>query len=133
MVFVYLLDDHPRYVELSAVVLSAVESGRLEGITTTVTLAELLTAPAQAGDERALRDYELYLTHFPHLTILPLDVGLARLAARTRVQSGLPLPDAVQVAAASHAGCDVIVSNDRRWRGKTGPLELVLLDEFAAQ
>jgi predicted nucleic acid-binding protein len=96
-------------------VLAAVESGQVAGLTTTVTLAELLTVPARAEDRRALLDYELYLTRFPNLRLVPLDAALARETALVRAATGLRMPDAVQVAAARLAGADAIVTNDRRW------------------
>ena len=130
MVFSYHLSSHPRYVPLTTAVLEAIESGEVAGLTTTVTLAELLTMPAQANDRQAMRDYELYLIHFPNLRIVPLDDALAREVALVRAATGLRMPDAIQIAAAQHYGADAIVTNDRRWQGKvTGPV-LVLLDEF---
>ena len=66
-VFSYHLYDHPRYAPLTAVILEAIESGKVAGLTTTVTLSELLTLPAQAGDQHAMQDYELFITHFPNL------------------------------------------------------------------
>ena len=132
MVFSYHLSDHPRYAPLAAAVLEAVEAGRLAGLTTTITLAEILTRPAQAGDRKAMLDYELYLTHFPHLTVLALDVGLARETAVVRGATGLRTPDAVQVAAARLAGAGAIVTNDRRWVGKVDAPALVMLGEYAA-
>jgi len=131
MVLSYHLFNHPRYVPLTGVVLGAIESGEMAGLITTVTLAELLTVPAQAGDRRAMQDYELYLTHFPNLRLVPLDAALARETALVRAATKLRLPDAVQVAAARLAGADAIVTNDRRWAGRvTGP-SLVMLDEYA--
>lgn len=130
MVFSYHLFNHPRYVPLTSVVLEAIESGEVAGLITTVTLAEVLTVPAQAGDRRAMQDYELYLTRFPNLRLVPLDVALARETALVRAASKLRIPDAVQVAAARLAGADAIVTNDRRWAGRvTGPA-LVMLDEY---
>jgi len=78
MVFSYHLSDHPRYAPLSTVVLETIESGKITGLTTTITLAELLTVPAQRNDQRAMQEYELYLTHFPNLRIVSLDIALAR-------------------------------------------------------
>ena len=46
MVFSYHLSDHPRYAPLASAVLEAVEAGRVSGLTTTITLAEILTRPA---------------------------------------------------------------------------------------
>ena len=130
MVFSYHLSDHPRYAPLSAVVLEAVESGEIAGLTTTITLAELLTVPAQSGDQRAMQEYELYLTHFPNLHILPLDTALAREAAQVRVATRLRMPDAIQIAAARLSGADGIVTNDRRWVGRVAQPALVLLDDY---
>jgi len=130
MVFSYHLFNHPRYVPLTSVVLEAIESGKVAGLITTVTLAEVLTVPAQAGDRRAMQDYELYLTRFPNLRLVPLDAALARETALVRATSRLRIPDAVQVAAARLAGADAIVTNDHRWAGRvTGPA-LVMLDEY---
>ncbi|MCX6031813.1 MAG: PIN domain-containing protein [Chloroflexi bacterium] len=132
MVFSYHLANHPRYAPLTAVVLEAVESGRVAGLTTTVTLAEILTVPAKAGDRQALQDYELYLTRFPNLQIVPLDIALARETALVRGASGLRMPDAIQVAAARLAGADAILTNDRRWAGRFAAPAVVMLDEYVA-
>jgi uncharacterized protein len=131
MVFSYQLSNHPRYAPLTTAVLEAVEAGQMVGVTTTITLAEILTVPAKVGDEQALRDYELYLTHFPNLTFIPLDAALARQTARVRASTGLRAPDAIQVAAAQQVGADAIITNDHRWRGRVASPVLVLLDGFA--
>lgn len=129
MVFSYHLVDHPRYAPLTTAILEAVEAGAPAGVTTTVTLAELLTVPAQANDRRAMLDYELFLTHFPNLRLVPLDAVLAREAARVRAQTRLRLPDAIQVAAARLAGAEALVTNDRAWERVTGA-RVVVLDEY---
>ena len=49
MVFSYHLSDHPRYSPLTRTLLSAVESGLVAALTTTVTLGEVLSVPARAG------------------------------------------------------------------------------------
>ncbi len=130
MVFAYHLADHPGYSALTTVVLEAVESSQMAGVTTTVTLAEILTAPAKTGDRRALQDYELYLTRFPNLRIMSLDVALAREMALVRGETGLRTSDAVQVAAARLAGVDAIVTNDRRWVGRVVAPAVVVLEEY---
>ena len=131
MVFIYHLAGHPRYAPLTTAALEMIETGQVAGMTTAVTLAEILTAPTRAGDRQALRDYELYLTHFPHLNIVPLDVSLARETALVRGTIGLRTPDAVQVAAARLANADAILTNDRRWVGRVDRPTVMLLDEWA--
>ena len=130
MVFAYLLDEHAVYADVAEVILAAVEGGSLYGVTSALTLAELLTGPACAGNLQAMRDYEIYLTNFPNLVILPIDKSLARSIAQTRAATGLRLPDVVQLATASVAGADVIIGNDKQWQGKVGDRTYLMLDDF---
>lgn len=130
MVFSYHIANSPHYAPLTSVVLETIESGRVAGLATTVTLAEVLTAPAQAGKRRAMQDYEIYLTHFPNLRLVALDVTLARETALVRAATGLRTPDAVTVAAARLYGADGIVTNDRRWAGRVTAPTLIILDEY---
>jgi predicted nucleic acid-binding protein len=130
MVFSYHLAGHPCYRALTQAILETVESGQAEGLITTVVLAEVLTRPAQANDWRAMHDYELYLTRFPHLRLVPVDADLARETARIRAETGLRTPDAVQVAAARLHGADAIVTNDHRWRNHVRDVTLILLDDY---
>ena len=132
MVLSYHLADHPRYALLSRIILEAVEAGRPAGIITTITLGEVLTAPAQAGNRQAMRDYELYLTQFPNLHTIPLDAAVARETALVRAATGMRLPDAIQVATARLHGADVIVTNDRRWVGRVTAPALLILDDYTA-
>ena len=131
MVFSYHLFDHPRYAPLTAVILEIIESGVVAGVTSTMTVAELLTVPAQAGNWRAMQDYELYLTNFPNLYLMPLDIAVAREAALVRAETGLRMPDAVQIGVARIVEADAIVTNDRRWVRRVTRPALVVLDEFA--
>ena len=103
----------------------------MQGLTTTLTLAELLTLPAKAGDVAAMADYELYLTHFPNLRVIPLDEAVARELALVRAATGLRTPDAVQVASARVHGADVILSNDRQRHSRVSDPPVVLLEPYA--
>ena len=129
-VFSYHLSDHPRYAPLTAVILEAIESGKVAGLTSAITLAEILTLPAQAGDPQAMQDYELFLTSFPNLQLAPLDVPLARETALVRTATGLRTPDAVQVAAARRYGADAIITNDHRWAARVTTPVVLLLDAY---
>ena len=75
-------------------------------------------------------DYEAYLTLFPNLTSMPVDVQLAKAAARVRAQFRLKLPDAIQVAAALIAKADALITNDRELQKKVSEPVVVLLSDF---
>jgi hypothetical protein len=75
-VFCYHLSDHPRYAPLTAVILEAIESGKVAGLTSAVTVAEILTLPAQAGDLQAMQTTSLSY-QLPNLHVAPLDAASA--------------------------------------------------------
>jgi len=129
-VFVYQLLEHPTYVPLTDLILRAVDTGQLQGVTTTITLAEVLTMAEQAANFQAAVDYEAYLTMFPNLTLLPMDVPLAKIAARVRAQFKCKLPDAIQVAAAIMMKADVLITNDRDLQRKISEPTIALLSDF---
>jgi predicted nucleic acid-binding protein len=133
MVFSYHFANHPRYAPLTRIVLDTIESGQMEGLITTITLAELLTRPAQAHNRQAMYDYELFVTHFPHLRLVSLDADLARETARARAETRLRTPDAVQVAAAWLYDADAILTNDHRWRDRVQRPALILLDDYVSR
>ena len=130
MVFSYQLADHPIYAPLTTIILKAIESGVIAGLSTTLTLAELLTVPAKAGNRQGIQDYELYVSNFPNLRLVPFDTVMARETAIVRAMTGLRMPDAAQVAAARVYGADAIVTNDRRWMGKFTAPALILLETY---
>lgn len=130
MVFSYHISNHPRYAPLTQVVMEMIESGDVEGCTTTITMVELLTVPARAGNRQAMDEYELYLNSFPHLQIFPLDISIARETAIVRASTGLRTPDAVQIATARIAGARAIVTNDRDWTGKVETPQIIILDDY---
>ncbi len=130
MVWIYLLDEHPRYADLATAVFALIEQGTVQGVTSTLTLAEILTAPARAGNTQALQDYELYVTNFPNLQLMPPNVEIARQTALVRASTGLKMPDAIQIATAIQAGATALVSNDKQWRNKVDKPVLVLLDDY---
>jgi predicted nucleic acid-binding protein len=131
MVFSYHFSAHPRYLPLTTVLLSRIEAGDLEGLVTTVTLAEVLAAAARVGDEEAMYDYEMFLVRFPHLRMVPLDVALARETARVRAETHLRFPDALQVAAGRLADADALVTNNLRWRPVVPQPPVLLLQDYA--
>ena len=65
------------------------------------------------------------------LEVVPVFRPTARAAAELRARHGLKLPDAIIVATALAAGCDVIVGNDKEWR-KLQEIPYVRLDDVVS-
>ena len=82
------------------------------GITSTITMAELLVHPyREKNSQTADRYYGLFST-FPHLEWKGLTLEIADLAARFRADYNLRTPDAIQAATATKGGATGFLTND---------------------
>ena len=107
-----------------------VDAGEVEACTSELTLAECLVKPFAARDLVAIRAFLTFLDGRPVLPVLPIDRAILLSAARLRAQLGNKLPDAIHVATALAAGCDLFVTSDK---GVALPssTELVRWDQLA--
>lgn len=96
-------------------------SDPLRGFLSAVSAAELLIRPHRAGPTE-FTFMHTFLTSFPNLTALPMDLSVATQAATIRSITGLRLPDAIVIASGLLAGCEVIISNDEKWKRRLDPL-----------
>lgn len=121
---------NPAYIDLTTEVLSGVETGRWNAITSVVTLMEILIRPLQLERDAAAREIEALLVHFPNLQIVEIDREIARLAARIRARDRIRPPDALQIAACRQHGAGVFVTNDRRLERVQADMGMIILDDF---
>lgn len=95
----------------------AAECGQIQLALSTVTLAELLTAPFKAGQTALAKRYETALGTYQ---VVPMSATVASLAAQLRAQYRLKLPDAVQLASALQIGAAALVTHDRDFSAVQG-------------
>ena len=114
---IYWLEGHPVFAERFAGMFQAAASGDLHVALSTITLAEVLTGPYQAGQTALARRYENALRQYRVVDITP---AIAILGAQLRAQYRLKLPDALQLACALDMGADALVTHDRDFSRVSG-------------
>lgn len=107
---IYVLEGHPRFGARFNPLFEAHAAGRLRFTVTTITVAEVLTGPLQAGDHALAQRYRAILESWQPI---PLDLDIAENAASLRASLGLKLADAVQAASALTANAAALVTHDR--------------------
>lgn len=115
-VFIYFLEDHPKYAEKAADYFKRAESGRAHIFTSALTLHEVMTAIYRRGDEAAAEEPFALLTTFPNVVYVPYTLDIADRSAQIRAFTHLPTPDAIHVATALEVPCKQFITNDRRIR-----------------
>jgi predicted nucleic acid-binding protein len=118
---IYLLEGHPDFAPRFTPLFVAQAAGRLRFAVTTITIAEVLTGPLQAGNEVLARRYRAILESWQ---VLPLDVDIAEGAARLRASLRLSMADAVQAASALKINAAGLVTNDRKFT-RVAPLRII--------
>lgn len=107
---IYVLEAHPKLAGRFAPLFEAHAAGSVRFAVTTITIAEVLTGPLQAGDEALARRYRAVLQSWQ---IVPLDLDIAEGTARLRAGLRLKLADAVQAASALAINAAALVTHDR--------------------
>ena len=117
--FIYLIGEFGALSERVITLRKRMIERGDELYTSTLTLGEILIKPLEAGDEILARRYESALLQ--GAVIVPFDVEPARLYASIRKDRTIRLPDAIQLACASHARVDLFITNDERLSIKSIP------------
>jgi len=126
-VFIYFIEEDPRLLHIVEPLFAAIDRGILEGVTSSLTLLEVLVVPYRVGDFSLAERYEALLTRSRGLRLVDLDRPVLKSAAlRARVR--LKPPDAIQVAAALAARCTAFLTNDRKIPAMPGLRILQLRD-----
>jgi predicted nucleic acid-binding protein len=107
---IYFLERHPKLSRLFKPIFVAHDAGRVHFAVTTITIAEVLTGPLQAGDEAMAERYRAILESWQ---VVELNADIAANAARLRAACRLKLADAVQAASAIMINADALVTYDR--------------------
>lgn len=129
MTFIYHLEGSDRYGPFTRTLFSAVESGDCRGVTSVLTLMEVLVRPKEMGNIDLRDDYYFALTTFPNLTVRDVDVEVAEKAAELMARSRLRPPDALQVATCLVEGGSAFVTNDERLRSIEDP-EIIIMKDY---
>jgi predicted nucleic acid-binding protein len=127
-VFIYFIEEDPRLLHIVEPLFAAIDRGILEGVTSSLTLLEVLVVPYRVGDFSLAERYEALLTRSRGLRLVDLDRALLRSAALLRATLRLKAPDAIQVAAALAARCTAFLTNDRKIPAMPGLRILQLRD-----
>ena len=113
-IFIYFIEEHPRFLPLIEPLFQEVDKGRRELVTSALTLLEVLVVPYRSGDRLLAERYEALLTRSRGIQIAEISREHLRAAAQLRAATGAKTPDALQLVAALAGGCATFLTNDRK-------------------
>ena len=127
--FVYFVERNSVYVDALRPVFNAIDAGKIQAVTSTITCAEALVIPCRQKNWNLVDQYEELLRDTPTLTIVPFDLDLVGRTADIRAKHGLKTPDAIQWATAVQCGVKFFLTNDRGFKRFSKP-QVLLIEDF---
>ena len=128
-VFIYQVEENPAYVALTQRIFEWLERPHGSGVTSTITMAELLVHPYRDGDEEAADSFYALLSNYPNLEWVAPSMPIVDRAAQLRARHNLRTPDAIQAATALNQKASGFISNDSAFR-KVTEIDVLVLAEL---
>jgi predicted nucleic acid-binding protein len=126
---IYFIEKHPSYLSIMREVLKLVEAGTIEGVTSTITVTEVLSHPIKMQNQQLVKSYRNILMNSKNLSTVPVNFSIAETAGHLRATYNLKTPDALHVATALFSGCDALITNDKTISRVT-ELTILILDDL---
>lgn len=127
-IFIYQLEANPRYIAYSDALFLWLEGRGCSGVTSTITMTELLVQPYRDRDNDLADQFYALLSTYPHLEWVAPSLEIADLAARLRAVHRFRTPDAIQAATAIQSHATALITNDAVFK-RIDAFETVVLDE----
>jgi len=129
MVFIYHFEENQLYSPLTFSIFESLEKGNFNGITSTLTLLEILVKPKKENNLLLTERYKLLFETFPNLQVKTLNENIADIASTLRANYNIDTPDAVQIATSLEAKADIFITNDETLK-KISEIKVLLLSEM---
>lgn len=118
--FIYLIETSGPQATRTRYLLRAFSARKDEILTSVMSLGEVLVMPLRNGNHALAQRYR-QIFHSPGVTVLPFIERASEAFALLRADGRIKLPDAIQLATAATAGCDLFLTNDERLTGAKVP------------
>jgi predicted nucleic acid-binding protein len=128
-IFIYWLEENPRYLTITDLVFSRIEEPNCEAVTSIITMTELFVPAYREGNQLRVSAYHGILTTYLNLRWIAVDMPIADLAAQLRAEHKLQTPDAIQAATALCTGATGFVTNDPAFM-RVEEIETAILDRY---
>ena len=120
MLFIYWLEDHPRYGDRVQQIFERMRDRQDQLCTSTFAVGETLVGFHKRGAvETAARVRSFFRQ--ASVEVIPYRLETAALYADIRARTGVPSADAIHLACAATAGTDLFLTNDKNLVGKVIP------------
>jgi predicted nucleic acid-binding protein len=110
--FIYFLQESAPFSPAVAPLFAAIQRGEKRGLSSFVTLLEILVRPIKENRQDLVREYSEILLSADCFELVEVGRAVATEAAGIRASYGFKTADAIQLATARLSGADAFLTND---------------------
>ncbi len=125
---IYFIEKNPRYLEVVKPVIELIVSQQAKGMTSTITLLEVLVLPLREGDKKLAEKYKTILLASNDLETCEISNAISERAAIIRAKYGFKTPDSLQLATAILRKADYFLTNDIALK-QINEIKVIVLEE----
>ncbi len=127
--FIYFIEKNPKYLGLLRPFFAEINAGKIDALTSTITLLEVLVLPFKTKNESLAEKYRDILLYAEGLTTFEIFHEVSELSAKLRAKYSIRTPDAIQIAVGIIYGADAFLTNDSSLK-KVNDIRVVILEDF---
>ena len=127
---IYYIEENPNYLPLVDELFELIDTGSARGITSVLTLLEVLVQPMREGRVDIADQYRQILTGSENINLQPIGEAICETAADLRSKyPWLRTPDAIHIATSIAHQASIIVTNDDRWK-RVAEIDILVLNDL---
>jgi len=125
---IYYIDGNKEYDRFVNNLFLLNQDGKVQFLSSTLTLLELLVLPLRRNRADLVAQYETIITNSDHIQLINLDAKISRKAAEIRAMYNYKTPDSIQIATALISNSEIFLTNDKKL--KQNEIETIVLNEL---
>ena len=126
---IYFIERNQRYLDIVRPVFAEIDGGRIEAITSTITLLEVLVQPIRNNNRNLAEKYREVLLYSEGLTTFEILHEVSEMASELRAKYSIKTPDAIQLAISIIYDASKFITNDPALK-KVSDINVLVLDDF---
>ncbi len=127
--FIYFIEKDPKYLGIVRPIFAEIDAGKIDALTSTITLLEVLVLPFKTKNESLAEKYREILLYAEGLTTFEIFHEVSELSSKLRAKYLIRTPDAIQIAVGIIYGADTFLTNDSGLK-KVKDIKMVILEDF---
>jgi len=127
--FIYFIEKDPKYLSILRPIFAEIDAGKIDALTSTITLLEVLVLPFKTKNESLAEKYREILLYAEGLTTFEIFHEVSELSSKLRAKYSIRTPDAIQIAVGIIYGADTFLTNDSDLK-KVHDIRVVILEDF---